>query len=451
MRITRRDASAGLLALSLAFGAAAADRPADAARRGIDAVITGIVAGDTGGKAQRNALVLVHDARTGWRHASAAGIARADSGEAMTADRPFYIASITKPMVAARILQLVEAGRISLDTTLAQAGILAPGALAVLQVHEGRSHGGEITIRQLLQHRSGLRDVLLDDREHTSGELESGIAPGSIGGIWMSQLERLVACRQQADACGSEEQQRLYPGRRWQVWDATAWQRDPTDRDAGLINFFLAEMGSAGLSVPGTAFHYADTNYILLGLVIEQLTGQSLHAQLRDHVFRPLGMRHSYLSYPPDREAPPPGPAPADFWIGDLAVVSSDVDLSFDWAGGGVVSTAADLERFLRGIASGKLFRRKATRDAMLDCVPLESTHGPAGGYGLGIRCLESDYGPLWGHMGAWGAVMLMFPKHAVSVTGTVSRMSDNEGMQALVFDSMAALAAAGLLRDARR
>lgn len=432
-------------------GAWAGDADPAATRAGLDALVLRLAGDGSPERPQRNTVVRVHDSGSHFVYATAAGLARADAKDTMTPARPFYIASITKPMVAARILQLVEAGKLSLDTTLAQAGILPPDALAQLQVFEGRAYGPEITIRQLLQHRTGLRDMLLDDRQNISEQIESGIAPGSIGGIWSGQLERYQVCRAKPDSCSAGEMAGLYPGHRWKGWDGAAWQRNPKDRDAGLINFFLAEMGSAGLFVPGTAFHYADTNYILLGILIEKLGGRSLNAELREHVFRPLGMFDTWIAYAPEPEAKSRNLAPADFWVGPVPIVSQELDVSFDWAGGGAVTTADDLDRFLRGIVSGKLFRSQATRDEMIRGVPTPTRHGFSGGYGFGIRSMETDYGPMWGHMGAWGAVMSYFPKYDVSITGTVSRLFDDEAMKALVFDSMAALKANGMLKDARR
>ena len=453
MHIGTRAVAALALALVLANNAPAGTEPQArelAARAALDALVTRLADAGGGGDTDRNALVRVDGTRDGFAHAAAAGRARVDGVDRMTADRPFYVASITKSMVAARILQLVEAHRLSLDTTLGQAGLLPADALERLQVFEGRSYGAGITVRQLLSHRTGLRDVLLDDRESLSGEVESGVAPGSIGGIWSSQIGRYLQCRHEPDICNPGEAAALYPAHRWKPFDAAAWQRAPGDRDAGLINFFLAEMGDAGLSAPGTDFHYADTNYILLGMLIEKLTGHSLHAELRDNLFKPLGMDHTYLSYAPDPDARPRDLAPADFWIGDVAVVSNQLDLSFDWAGGGVVATAADLDRFLRGIASGLIFKNDASRAAMLDCIDTPGPPDQRGGYGFGIRCLETEYGPMWGHFGAWGAAMVYFPEYDLSLTGTVDRMSDSAAMQALVFDSMQALETAGVIRRQR-
>ncbi len=445
MRTTFRSFLALLACMTSLASAYADDSKVAAARAGIDALVNRL-AGD-GTAPVRNAIVQVSVPSMQFEHTAVAGIARADSREPMTAGRPFYIASITKSIVAVRILQLVEAGKLSLDTTIAKTGILPADALARLQVYEGHSYGGEITVRQLLQHRTGLRDMLLDDRQHLSDEFESGTAPGSLGGIWSSQLARYVECRRQPGTCSTEETARLYPGHRWVAWNATAWQRDPKNREAGLINFFLSEMDNAGLFPPGQAFHYADTNYILLGMLIEQITGRSLHAELRDSIFAPLGMQHTYLSYAPDPDARPRDLPPADFWVGDIPAVSNGLDISFDWAGGGVVTTAADLNRFLRGLQHGRVFRDIASRDAMLQCVDTPASHGRHGGYGLGIRCLETDFGPMWGHMGAWGSAMLLFPQQGVAITGTVNRLFDNEALQTLVFGSMTELQAAGLLQ----
>jgi D-alanyl-D-alanine carboxypeptidase len=448
MRRTLGILLAVLAAFALSTTVRAESSKGAAARAAIDAVVARL-AGNGTTAPRRNAVVHVSAPKLGFEHSAAAGIARADSMAPMTAAHPFYIASITKPMVATRIMQLVEADRLSLDTTLGDTGVLPPDALERLQVYGGHSYGAEITIRQLLQHRTGLRDMLLDDRQHLSEDVESGVAPASLGGIWTSQLARYMACRAQSGTCSDAEAARLYPGHRWTAWNAAAWQRDATDRDAGLMNFFLAEMDKAGLFPPGRSFHYADTNYILLGMLIERISGRNLHAELRDAIFAPLRMRDTYLSYAPDPEAKPRDLQPADFWIGEVPVVSSGVDISFDWAGGGIVTTVADLNRFLRGLQQGTVFRHAATRDAMLQCLDTPARNGRgAGGYGLGIRCIDTDYGPMWGHTGAWGSVMVLFPQQDISITGTVDRLFDDQAMQSLVFGSMAAMRSAGLVKE---
>mgnify|MGYP003382710482 CR=1 FL=1 len=157
-------------------------------------------------------------------------------------------------------------------------------------------------------------------------------------------------------------------------------------------------------------------------------------------------MTATYLSYSADETSRPHRTPPADFWMGDLPVVSSGLDVSFDWAGGGVVTTVTDLSRFLRGLQHASVFRRSSTRDEMLACVPTPSSSGRLVGYGLGIRCVETSYGPMWGHTGAWGAAMFLFPRSDVAITGTVNGVFVSGPMQAQVMDAMAALESAGLL-----
>jgi D-alanyl-D-alanine carboxypeptidase len=343
-------------------------------------------------------------------------------------------------MVAVRILQLVEAGRLALDDTLASTGLLPDDALDRLHTYQGRRYGREITLRQLLQHRAGLRDVLLDDRDSLGHQHESGTAPGSIGGRWTASLPSFMECRARPGGCTRADLDRLAAVKRWRAWDAAAWATDPGNGAAGMINYFLAAMGEAGLFVPGSDFHYADTHYILLGMLIEKVTGRSLDLELRDAVFRPLGMRHTYLSYSTDAASHARDPLPADFWLGDLPVISSGLDVSFDWAGGGVVTTVGDLNRFLRGVQHATVFRRSATRDEMLACVPTPVREGRRGGYGLGIGCRDSERGPMWGHAGAWGSVMYLVPALDVAVTGTVNSVFDSRAMDALLMDSLRAL-----------
>jgi D-alanyl-D-alanine carboxypeptidase len=179
-------------------------------------------------------------------------------------------------------------------------------------------------------------------------------------------------------------------------------------------------MSDNALFPPGEGAHYSDTNYLLLGLIIEAVRGNSLHDELATGIFKPLGMRDTYMSYAYSQ--PEPGPRLSDWYLGDVPMVSSGADSSWDWGGGGIVSTAADLNTFIQHLFAGHLFKHQSTLDLMLTPNRLKEEKGVLTlGYGLGIRYSQTPVGPMWGHAGAWGAQMQFFPEHGLSVAGTIN------------------------------
>lgn len=202
--------------------------------------------------------------------------------------------------------------------------------------------GGRITVRQLLAHTSGLADYA-DDPDF---------------------VRRTVA----------------QPRRRW------------TPRE--LIHVALAE---GPVARPGERFAYASTNYVLLGMMVEHVTGTSLGRQLRRRIFMPLGLEDT--SFAPEirnsrRYAHGYAPSEHDGIVGSLATARdrSTVNTSWAWAAGSVVSTAPDLSRFLGALLRGRLLPPR-----------LLALMRPAPGsrYGLGLAAFRTPCGIAIGHTGA--------------------------------------------------
>ncbi len=362
---------------------------------------------------------LVVEWPSGMRYARGVGFARAGGREPMTAAHVFPIASVTKTMTAAIVLQLWEEGRLGsrgLDATLAELEVLDRRTLNRLAVLDGVAVGPGITVRQLLGHRTGLRDVLLDDANVTSETNGGDPAPGSIGGLFMRDLDQHIACVR-APHC---DPARFMTSRAWQPWNAAR----PSDRYAGTINFYLGNgMATVPLFRPGSGYSYSDTNYILLGLLIEKLTGQPLRQAYIDRLFAPLGMTSSFLSDGGNTPLPR-GVELADFYLGEVPGTTSRLNLSFDWAGGGVMSSALDLSRFGRALATGRLFRRPETQQAML-AWHHESSQGDLSVHrGLGVsRYTTTDGIDFIGHAGYWGAFVYYEPATGIVVSGTLDQV----------------------------
>ncbi|MDH3680217.1 MAG: class A beta-lactamase-related serine hydrolase [Acidimicrobiia bacterium] len=226
------------------------------------------------------------------------------SGQPLTAQHPFRIASTTKPVTAATVLRLQEQGQLDIDDLIAD--YLPDDLVAELHVIDGVSRGHEITIRQLLTHTTGLVDRPFDTPF--------------------------------VDEVGAD------PDRVWQPRE--------------LLEYTMAH--AEPLFAPGADYHYSDDGYVLAGLVIEAVTEQPLHEVYRELVLDPLGMDGTYLE---GHEAAR-GLEPSHAYIG--GVDSIDIHPSTDWGSGGLVSTAGDLALLGAAIDDGSLFEHPETLEEML-------------------------------------------------------------------------------------
>jgi D-alanyl-D-alanine carboxypeptidase len=194
-------------------------------------------------------------------------------------------------------------------------------------------HGRHITVAELLAHRSGLPDVVNDPRYSARVPL----------GRHLSARGVLALLRHQ-----------------------------PLD------------------FAPGTRGAYSNTNYVALGALIETVTGRSFAANLRAHVFTPLGMRYASLS----RSELPNAPMAHGYVVGEDV---TRPQLSNSLAAGGAVMRAADVARFYTALLAGDLVSH-ASLQAMM-----RRRDGPLGdydGYGLGLAQLRTDCGTAYGHTG---------------------------------------------------
>ena len=144
---------------------------------------------------------------------------------------------------------------------------------------------------------------------------------------------------------------------------------------------------------PGQAFAYSNTNYLLLGQLVEEVEGTDLDTVLRTRVTEPLGLEVTHL----DVAGAPPIDGLVGGWSG--GVLQGDPAAEYDsiasgaWAAGALVSTAGELHSFLDGLFGGTLLSEEA-----LD----EMTDGGTDGYGLGLVVIDLESGTrLYGHDGA--------------------------------------------------
>jgi D-alanyl-D-alanine carboxypeptidase len=323
-----------------------------------------------------------------YRYLRGQGQANPQTGEAMTTDYPFRVASISKVFTATVILQLVEEGYFTLDTPLSRLldNTLLPAGYTLDDLHVvgGVKAGGSVTIRQLLQHTAGMRDYIADTPTVQDG---NGLFAQMISDV-LNNGGRGIAARQ---------------------WTGKA-----------LLGYYL-ESGLArnALAAPGRRFDYSDTHYLLLGLVIERVTGQSLTSNYRGRIFNRLGMANSWHEgFEAGR-----GRLAHHFYNlaaqgNNLDITATTLDTSAAWASGAIVSTVEDLSVFMRALMQGELFRDSATL-AQMKQVSVTSPN-----YGLGLQRGVFNGREVWGHAGFWGAIMLHDPAKGAYLTMTLNQAS---------------------------
>jgi D-alanyl-D-alanine carboxypeptidase len=310
-------AAAGLLLA--VTGPATASAPAPAHSASLKSLTQQLVAD--------GAVGAIAAARHGEDQAqAAAGIADLASGQRMRPDDRYRTGSITKTFVAVVVLQLAGEGTLRLDDTIDRwLPGLVPG-------------GDKITIRELLNHTSGLQDYFNDaafDSQVRSGQQ---FTPAQLLAI--------------ANALGP-----VFP--------------------------------------PGTSWAYSNTDYVLLGLIVEKATGHSLPAELARRIFRPMDLENT--SFPVDQTSIPgdhahgyvdlPGSPPLD--------LTTRVNPSAAWAAGALVSTVGDITSFYQDLFNGRLLRPDLLA-AMTTTVPTNAGID----YGLGIFSIALPCGTAWGHNG---------------------------------------------------
>ncbi len=151
----------------------------------------------------------------------------------------------------------------------------------------------------------------------------------------------------------------------------------------------------------GQGWEYSDTNYIVLGMILERLLGETYYAALEKRVLGPLGLSNTIPSDRPELPGVVNGYAGPNNDLGGYDASMRDgrllVNPQFEWTGGGIASTADDLARWGKLLYEGRAFDPKLL-PTMLDAVPARL--GPNTSYGLGVIVRQTPGGPLWGHSG---------------------------------------------------
>ncbi len=269
-----------------------------------------------------------------------AGSGNPEDGTPVPGDGHVRIASNTKMFTATVVLQLVGEGALELDAPVAR---YLPGI-----VHGHGNDGDHITIRQLLQQTSGLPDY------DTIVEKQ--------GGSLQAVAHTYVEPRQLLDAA-LHERRHFRPGSKWE---------------------------------------YSNTNYIVLGLVVQRVTGRPIGEEITRRVIRRAGLTHTY--WPGVGEQRLRGRHPHGYWADSPGAPYEDIttmDPSLGWAAGQLVSTTADLGRFMAALLGGDLLGPAQLREMQTTVSAPGFEPEPGWRYGLGIgRHRLTCGGYAWGHGG---------------------------------------------------
>ncbi|MFE0421479.1 serine hydrolase domain-containing protein [Streptomyces sp. NPDC058953] len=338
----RRRRTATIALVSGALAATAFTSPAravnddhTATKAALDLVVAGGLPGIT---------ATATDADGVWK--AAAGLGDLKTGKKRGENDRFRIASITKTFVATVLLQMEAEGKLDLDDTVEK---WLPGVV------RGNGHDGRnITVRQLLNHTSGIFDYLGDATYYDKYMSEAGF------------LKHRYDYRSPMTAV------------------RYAMRNAPTDK-------------------PGDRHRYSNTNYVLAGLIIEKAGGRTYEKELRDRIFKPLKLRatsspgdSSLMPKPSSKAYSKLSPGPTAKTI-DATLQNA----SQSWGDGEMISDGADLNRFYSALLQGKLLPPKQLK-AMKTFAP-DPDNAPGTGYGLGLAAFGTSCGKtVWGHSGGW-------------------------------------------------
>lgn len=300
-----------------------------------------------------------------WMGAS--GVADLKTKRPLKPSDRFRIGSITKTFVAVVVLQLWEEQELSLDDAIAD---WLPETLLPEKTSARLANSEKITIRQLLNHTSGLTDYLESDEFQADFEADST--------------------------------------HHWTAREVLEYAYDLEPE-----------------AEPGEEFSYSNTNYIILELIVEEVTGNRLAQELRDRIYEPLGLQDTFMEL---QEKITGGFVSGyDDWDEDGRRDNVTRLEAWGLGDGGIVSTASDVGKFIQALFAQEELLAEDSLGEMLDLVD----DGEGDGYGLGVAAWENSWGEeVWGHDGETGgfvATMMYFGDRYIAIVVLINAADEGE------------------------
>ena len=293
------------------------------------------------------------------------GFGKLDQGlQNASKNDPFRIASSTKLFVATIILQLAEEGKLNLnDKAFHHLKNIDYLHFNDLHIYKKKRYAKEITIEQLLAHRSGLADIF------------------------------------------SDREQRFFS----LLLENPTRQFSPR---AVVELYYQFELNKNPHFNPSKGWYNSDMNYVLLGLIIEQIEQVTLSESIRRRILTPLEMSDTFFEfYEPQQQT-----SLINQYVGNINFTK--INTSFDWSGGGMVSTNKDLATFITSLFNLQLINERSLK-RMVD---VKFTNEQENRYGLGIYESEYNGNTYFGHYGFYGTYVGYCPKSKIVISYSISQ-----------------------------
>jgi len=279
----------------------------------------------------------------------------------------YNIASITKTLVAAIILQLEEEGKLSTgDNADKYLGGVDFVKFDKIHIMDDTSYAHIITVEMLLHHTSGIADIFTDAATKFN----------------ISVL--------------------LHKKRQFTT-------------EMIIDRFYKYKLNRKPFNKPGEGYRYSDINYMLLGFIIEQVTGQSLPAAIRERILVPLKLNDTWFEY----YEPPAGSGKRiDAFLNGINMTKK-INTSYEWGGGGLVSTTSDMAAFIEALFKNELFKDRATLIKMTD---YSATEKFGANYGMGIYKYDLNGKVFYGHGGFYGSILAYDPINKTTFSANIGQ-----------------------------
>ena len=294
----------------------------------------------------------------------AVGFADRDARTPMKPNDRMLAGSVGKTFAAATALQLIKEGKIGLDDKVSK-------YLGKEPWFSRLPNAADITVRQLMNHTSGL--VRYEFKDQFTKDLTAN------------------------------------PDKTW--------------KPAELVAYLLDEKAPFEA---GKGWDYSDTNYIVLGMIIEQVTGKKFYDEANKRLLKPLKLNDTIAQDGPRLKGLIQGYAGPNNPFGGKDAMIHDgkfaINPQFEWTGGGYVSTSQDLARWGKMMYEGRAFSADLLPQ-VLDGVAAPML-GRESKYGLGVIIRQTAAGTSYGHSGFFPGYltdMMYFPEHKVAVAVQVN------------------------------
>ncbi len=318
-------------------------------------------------KKVKNAYLLVYSEKLGVN----INIAEGKTGEIPANPKQAnHLASVGKLFTATIVGMLHDKGFLDFEDRIEK--YLDADLMSGLHFYKGKDYSGDITIKHLLNQTSGLND------------------------IFFPLLKKMIGD----------------PNFEITVKGALHWGKNNTKP----------------VGKPGQRHYYTDTNYYLLGLLIENITKKSFHETIHEMIFNPLGMENAYINGYSSPKAKAQLPS-AHIYLYNINFIDNKKVAKIDYAGGGVVAPLSEYLLFMKALVNNQLVKAETLHKMIYDDIKMGF---PAIGFDYGYSIWKPKAIPIllpekyfcWGCVGVTGAFMFYHPQTESYIMGTFNDKS---------------------------